>query len=96
MTPIFVLGIFTKALIPLFFGTVRGTMRVCSIQSNPEIENMLIMGRYDENVQLWDKRMMQSPVMRFELGLGGVVWRLKWHPFDQGLILAACMHNVLW
>jgi hypothetical protein len=25
MTPIFVLGIFAKALIPLFFGTVRGT-----------------------------------------------------------------------
>ncbi len=78
---------------PIFWNCKGHHMRVCSIQSNPQIENMLITGSYDENVQLWDKRMMQSPVMRFELGLGGVVLRLKWHPFDQGLILAACMHN---
>jgi diphthamide biosynthesis protein 7 len=70
-------------------------MGVCSIESNPEIENMLITGSYDENVRLWDKRMVQSPAMRFELGLGGFVWRLKWDPFDQQLILAACMHNGL-
>jgi diphthamide biosynthesis protein 7 len=54
---------------------------------------MLITGSYDENVQHWEKRMVQGLVMRFELGLEGVVWRLKWHPFDQGLTVAACMHN---
>jgi diphthamide biosynthesis protein 7 len=33
------------------FGNCKGHhMRVCSIQSKPQIENMLIMGSYDENV----------------------------------------------
>ncbi|CAM6080043.1 unnamed protein product, partial [Sphagnum tenellum] len=78
---------------PVFRNRKAHRMGICSIQSNPQVENALITGSYDENIRLWDKRMMQSPVMRFELGLGGGVWRLKWHPFDEGLILAACMHN---
>lgn len=69
------------------------TMGVCSIQTNPQVEHSLITGSYDENLRLWDMRMGARPVMKLEMGLGGGVWRLKWHPWDQGLVLAACMHN---
>ena len=36
---------------------------------------------------------MSEPI--FSLGLGGGVWRLKWHPHAENadFLLAACMHN---
>lgn len=64
---------------------------VTSIHSNPHSEHLLASGSYDETVKLWDTRNMKSP--RDSITLGGGVWRLKWQPHGESLLLCACMYN---
>lgn len=65
---------------------------VCCIASNPHREHVLCTGSYDEGARLWDVRSPGRPLLTAEVGCGGGVWRLKWHPTDPTMLLAACMH----
>ncbi|XP_015581537.1 diphthine methyltransferase homolog isoform X2 [Ricinus communis] len=68
-------------------------MGVCCIAKNPSDPNSLLTGSYDEHLRIWDVRSMSKPVNETSVHLGGGVWRLKFHPYVPGLVLAACMHN---
>ncbi|CAL7951000.1 unnamed protein product [Xylocopa violacea] len=64
---------------------------VTSIHSNSQREFLLSSGSYDEILRLWDTRNFKQPIS--ETNLGGGVWRLKWDPFVQRYLLAACMYG---
>lgn len=67
------------------------SMGVCTIQTHPSVEHTVATGSYDEQVLIWDDRNWKQPVGKHQLG--GGVWRVKWHPTDSTLLVAACMHN---
>jgi diphthine methyl ester acylhydrolase len=69
------------------------SMGVCCIAQNPVEGNMLLTGSYDEFLRVWDMRLMEKPVNKTSINLGGGVWRMKYHPSIADVVLAACMHN---
>lgn len=68
-------------------------MGVCCIAKSPSDPNSLLTGSYDEFLRVWDLRSTLRPVSEKSICLSGGVWRIKFHPTIEGLILAACMHN---
>ncbi|KAK9809915.1 hypothetical protein WJX72_001707 [[Myrmecia] bisecta] len=78
---------------PVFTNRKAHGAGVCCIASSPWQKHLLCTGSYDEHVRLWDTRMASKPIQIAQVCTGGGVWRLKWHPQDPTLLLAACMHN---
>ncbi|KAJ2939180.1 hypothetical protein O0L34_g8492 [Tuta absoluta] len=64
---------------------------VTTIRSHVDVEHQLLTGSYDERVRVWDARSLKTCVS--ETDVSGGVWRLKWHPYKHGTILAACMYG---
>ncbi|RUS75484.1 hypothetical protein EGW08_016752 [Elysia chlorotica] len=73
------------------FISKRHQMGVCSMQSHPCLEHVFASGSYDEEVLVWDRRAMKTPLT--SASLGGGVWRIKWNPSDGASILTATMYN---
>lgn len=51
---------------------------VVDIQPHPYNPFLLMTGSYDDNIRLFDKRKLKTPIS--ELYTGGGAWRIKWHP----------------
>lgn len=52
----------------------------------------IAVGSYDESVTLWDLRQPRSPFASLP-GLGGGIWRIKWHPTIADYLLVAAMRG---
>ncbi|KAL9189625.1 hypothetical protein ACHAXT_009300 [Thalassiosira profunda] len=68
---------------------------VTAISAHPTLDHIFAAGSYDESVRLYDNRKMDRPLAK--VGVGGGVWRIKWHPGgeagDLGKMLVAAMHG---
>jgi len=66
---------------------------VTSIQSHPNVENLIAVGSYDATVRLFDSRMPLKPLAQADVG--GGAWRVKWHPSPSRPheLLVAAMHD---
>ncbi len=71
---------------------VRSETGVTSIQASPHSDGLWAVGGYDETLRLFDERNTAAPVAQLE-GLGGGVWRAKWHPEDPRQLALACMRG---
>lgn len=80
---------------PLFRNRKSHGAGVTSMQCSPHTEHLLATGSYDEELRLWDVRMLSRPVESCHVGIGGGVWRIKWHEKVPCGIVVAGMHGGL-
>ncbi|KPJ08337.1 WD repeat-containing protein 85 [Papilio machaon] len=64
---------------------------VTAVRSDVVTEHRLLTGSYDEKVRLWDARNLKCCIT--DENVNGGVWRLKWHPYNNRVVLAACMYG---
>lgn len=69
----------------------RYDMGVTCIQSSMHNEHYIVVGSYDETVSVFDIRNMRRPIS--DIRVGGGVWRIKWNPNNENILLSACMYN---
>jgi len=65
---------------------------VVAIEFHPTDQHYMLTGSYDEQLRRWDLRQLSRPVWTSPK-FGDGVWRLKWHPRHQGLLLVAGMRS---
>ncbi|XP_050298245.1 diphthine methyltransferase isoform X2 [Anthonomus grandis grandis] len=63
---------------------------VTSFHSNKSKEFVVASGSYDEHVHIWDIRNLKKAMSTIKMP--GPLWRLKWDPFCQRFLLAACSY----
>lgn len=78
---------------PIWIDRRSHSAGVCCISCSPWVPNCLCTGSYDDKARLWDLRNPSKPLLSIETNTGGGVWRLKWHPTNPKLLLAACMYG---
>eukprot|EP00890_Picochlorum_soloecismus_P006384 jgi/Picsp_1/6747/NSC_04088-R1_transducin wd40 domain-containing protein len=76
----------------VFMDRKTHTAGVCCIVESPKQEGIIFTGSYDQRIRVWDNRHTSRPICQAEADAGGGVWKLKPHPGDPDVILAACMH----
>jgi diphthamide biosynthesis protein 7 len=64
------------------------------IAPHPRQPNLVACGSYDETICLYDIRYLSPKKPLGHSGpLGGGIWRIKWHPYDDNRMLVAAMHG---
>ena len=68
---------------------------VTVVAPHPRRPNLVACGSYDETINLYDIRYLSTNARPLGRSgpLGGGIWRLKWHPFDDNRLLVAAMHG---
>lgn len=69
----------------------HGGVGVTTVATRTGHEYEVWSGGYDDTVRVWDTRSMRRCVK--ELGVGGGVWRIKFHPREEEYVLVAAMYE---
>jgi diphthamide biosynthesis protein 7 len=77
---------------PIFINK-RFNAGVTTIQSHPNVEYLIAVGSYDNDVCIFDTRKPLVPLVQGDVG--GGAWRVKWHPSPSRKedLLVASMHD---
>ncbi|OON14907.1 WD domain, G-beta repeat protein, partial [Opisthorchis viverrini] len=78
--------------------TLKHEMGVCSVRNHPTLLNIISTGSYDECLRVWDLRMVRTSTTGSVTApstplssctVGGGVWRHKWSPSGDWILVAA-------